>query len=156
MKIVQDIRMVVSNGGEWQIQVKKSHLCKDASGAICDMTADCEWEEIPTIQGDNLLISTDERLCRERDIAEHAADRLASIILGQPCDWPCHETAWKLAAEAAKEKPWAAMLFRANDVLRSMYQIVDREGKDTNWQAIRNQLIAVLAEQHQAMYPMPK
>jgi len=38
----------------------------------------------------------------------------------------------------------------ANELLRSAYQIAEREGKDTNWEAFKNNLQAELLTQTQA------
>ena len=42
---------------------------------------------------------------------------------------------------------------QANSLLRSAYAIALREGKDTNWEAWRNQLLKELKRQHKIMYP---
>lgn len=44
-------------------------------------------------------------------------------------------------------------LDEVNSLLRSAYQIALRDGKDTNWEAWRNQLFKVLKKQHKLMYP---
>lgn len=40
----------------------------------------------------------------ERDAAELAADRLASLVLKEPINWPFHDQAWKRAIEIFDEK----------------------------------------------------
>lgn len=40
-----------------------------------------------------------------------------------------------------------------NGLLRSMHAIVEREGKDTNWEAFRKKLEHILKVQHKQMYP---
>lgn len=38
-------------------------------------------------------------LIEERDAAEDAADKLASLVLGEPIDWPDHRAKWHEAIE---------------------------------------------------------
>lgn len=38
-------------------------------------------------------------LIEERDAAEDAADKLASLVLGEPIDWPNHRAKWREAIE---------------------------------------------------------
>jgi len=40
----------------------------------------------------------------------------------------------------------------SNGLLRSTYQIAKRDGKDTNWEAFRNQVHIALVRQHEQMY----
>ena len=40
----------------------------------------------------------------------------------------------------------------SNGLLRSAYQIAKRDGKDTNWEAFRNQVYIALVRQHEQMY----
>ena len=40
----------------------------------------------------------------------------------------------------------------SNGLLRSTYQIASRDGKDTNWEAFRNQVHIALVRQHEQMY----
>lgn len=40
----------------------------------------------------------------------------------------------------------------ANELLRSAYQIAEREGKDTNWEAFKNNLRTELLKQAQTTY----
>lgn len=55
----------------------------------------------------------DEQLIRERDEAEDAADKMASLILGEPIDWSDHQGKWAEAIEsfapsaAQQDKGWA-------------------------------------------------
>ena len=44
----------------------------------------------------------------------------------------------------------------SNGLLRSTYQIAKRDGKDTNWEAFRNQVYIALVRQHEQMYPKEK
>jgi hypothetical protein len=41
---------------------------------------------------------------RERDAAESAADEMASLILGELIDWPCHEAKWQEAIDDLKSR----------------------------------------------------
>jgi hypothetical protein len=41
----------------------------------------------------------DDALIRERDEAEDAADKLASLVLGEDIDWPDHQAKWAEAIE---------------------------------------------------------
>ena len=40
-----------------------------------------------------------EQLATERDLAQDAADRMASLVLNEPIDWPFHDAAWERAIE---------------------------------------------------------
>lgn len=40
---------------------------------------------------------------QERDEAQYAADEMASLILGEPVDWPFHDEAWDRAIIKLKE-----------------------------------------------------
>jgi hypothetical protein len=44
-------------------------------------------------------------------------------------------------------------LYSANGVMRSMYQIAAREGRDTNWGPFIKALEKELQVQHEIMYP---
>ena len=44
-------------------------------------------------------------------------------------------------------------LWAANEVMRSMYQIAIREGRDTNWPPFIERLKKELQVQHELMYP---
>lgn len=58
-------------------------------------------------------LKDDEQLIRERDEAEDAADKMASLILGEPIDWSDHQAKWAEAIEsfapsaAQQDKGWA-------------------------------------------------
>lgn len=41
----------------------------------------------------------------ERDKAQNAADKLASMVLGEPIDWPFHDEAWDRAARELENRP---------------------------------------------------
>lgn len=55
--------------------------------------------------------------------------------------------------KAEKIRKLEAALNDANDVLRSTYQIADRNGVDTNWPSFKEQVKRVLNQQHAIMYP---
>lgn len=42
-------------------------------------------------------------LINERDDAEDAADKMASLVLGEPIDWPNHRAKWEEAIERLEE-----------------------------------------------------
>jgi hypothetical protein len=54
---------------------------------------------------------------------------------------------WKARAERAE-----AALAHANGLCRAAYTIALRDGGGTNWEGFREQLLASLFLQHQAMY----
>lgn len=168
--MISELRMVVSDGGEWQLQYRNNIPCCDASGAIAAFDEDPNWKDVPTVHGNGLLIDGLDRTCEERDEAENAADRLASLVLGERIDWADHGDAWQRAINLLESRQlqlpgslsttvsvpllWESYC-RANDMLRSLYQVVDRQGESTGWETLRNRLLAVLTEQHQIMYPKP-
>jgi hypothetical protein len=41
----------------------------------------------------------------------------------------------------------------SNDLLRSAFMIAKQDGKETNWEAFRNQVSIALERQHKMMYP---
>jgi hypothetical protein len=45
-----------------------------------------------------------------------------------------------------------AALEEANQICRSMWQIAERDGKDTNWEALRVQLRKALDNQHSILH----
>lgn len=45
------------------------------------------------------------------------------------------------------------LLKEANDMMRSFLSVVDRKGKATNWEPLRNKLIKMLREQHDHLNP---
>jgi len=49
-------------------------------------------------------------------------------------------------------KKLEAEVEESNGLLRSTYQIASRDGKDTNWEAFRNQVHIALVRQHEQMY----
>lgn len=53
----------------------------------------------------------------------------------------------EVAAEAESERLRKALVDH-NDALRSAQQVAQRDGKDTNWLALRGRLTMVLAEHH--------
>lgn len=55
-------------------------------------------------------------------------------------------------AKTAKEIQLEKMLFDTNDVCRSLYQIVNREGANTNWTGIKVKLEKILEDHHDLMY----
>ena len=40
----------------------------------------------------------------------------------------------------------------ANEIIRSFYAVIEREGKDTNWEALKNKAKGILKEQHDCIY----
>jgi len=46
-----------------------------------------------------------------------------------------------------------AEIKESNDLLRSAFMIAKRDGKETNWEAFRNQVSIALERQHKMMYP---
>src|SRR5690348_443154 len=44
-------------------------------------------------------------------------------------------------------------LKKANEVLRSCYQVAAREGKETNWEPFLKTIDNILKEQHEILYP---
>lgn len=56
-----------------------------------------------------------------------------------------------LTAEGSELKK---LLKEANSALRSAAEIAQRDGKDTNWDAFRSRIAAVLLPQHKYMYPV--
>ena len=55
----------------------------------------------------------------------------------------------RLTAEKATLK---SEVEESNGLLRSAFQIAKRDGKDTNWEAFRNQVYIALVRQHEQMY----
>ena len=78
-----------------ELQMRQS-IGIDAAGALCPGVPG-EWETIQRTNSPNLEMQTIE----ERDAAEDAADKLASLILGEPIDWPDHQDAWERAIAKA-------------------------------------------------------
>lgn len=51
---------------------------------------------------------------------------------------------------------WEKLVREANQVCRSAYQIAQRYGADTNWDAFERQLYVALQNQHAALHPKPE
>ena len=78
-----------------ELQIRQS-IGIDAAGALCPGVPG-EWETVPGMKPP----ASEMQAIEERDAAEDAADRLASLILGEPIDWPDHQDAWRRADEKA-------------------------------------------------------
>ena len=76
-------------------------------------------------------MSLDDQTIKERDDAEDAADKLASIILAEPIDWPDHGAKWEEAAEEAARLHEDIKELR--ELVRSACAIADRKGEGTAW-----------------------
>jgi hypothetical protein len=59
-----------------------------------------------------------------------------------------------LINKEATEKNFYNDVVEANDILRSCYQVIKRKGKDTRWDALKEQIHKVLIKQHKIMYPI--
>ena len=57
------------------------------------------------------------------------------------------------APDSMKIARLEAEIEESNRLLRSTYQIAVRDGKDTNWEAFRNQVYIALVRQHEQMCP---
>lgn len=53
----------------------------------------------------------------QRDEAENAADKLASIILNEPIDWPDHSAKWEEAADEARGEVFNAQWYPVREML---------------------------------------
>jgi len=62
------------------------------------------------------------------------------------------ELAQVATAETAKELAMSRMIHEANAVIRSVWQISERNG-EADWQNFRRTLTKILDEQHRFMYP---
>ena len=80
-------------GRELQFRQRSFHL--DASGAFCGVTEFSSWESVPEMEAGEQDIF-------ERDSAESAADKLASLILNESIGWPDHSDAWHRAVEKCR------------------------------------------------------
>ena len=56
-------------------------------------------------------------------------------------------------AKTARELKLEAMVQSANNVCRSMHAIVERDGRDTNWEAFERLLSDELKAQHALLWP---
>ena len=56
-------------------------------------------------------------------------------------------------AYAVDKEMMEAEIKESNDLLRSAFMIAKRDGKETNWEAFRNQVSIALERQHKMMYP---
>jgi len=56
-------------------------------------------------------------------------------------------------ATTGKEIKLTDALKRANDVLRSVSNVIKREGKETNWPALEAAVDKALDEQHKILFP---
>jgi len=59
-------------------------------------------------------------------------------------------------AYTINEEMMEAEIKASNDLLRSAWMIAKRDGKDTNWEAFREQLNSALERQHAMMYGKDK
>ena len=56
-------------------------------------------------------------------------------------------------AYAVDKEMMEAEIKESNGLLRSAFMIAKRDGKETNWEAFRNQVSIALERQHKMMYP---
>jgi hypothetical protein len=70
---------------------------KDVMEDLQELRAEVERLKAEAARQDAIADNT----VAQRDAAEEAADKLASLILGEPIDWPFHDAKWKEAIEAA-------------------------------------------------------
>jgi hypothetical protein len=46
-------------------------------------------------------------------------------------------------------------LWKANEIIRSAFQVADRKGEKTNWESFKESLRVELEREHKIMYPKP-
>lgn len=80
-----------------EIENGQKHFVRVLMESVADELETPEAETSPILAREQEIVE----LIDERDAAENAADKLASLVLGEPIDWSDHAAKWAEAIEQA-------------------------------------------------------
>lgn len=55
-----ELRLVIGDGGQWQLQYRERSFTVDANGSFCGVTEPGLWHPVPVIRNDSFLIDEPE------------------------------------------------------------------------------------------------